>query len=100
MNLAKISDSTLGKQSVGKGGDYTVITSSINVMTMRQAFMKRTIDILAGIVECIAIAIIFIAPIIYIKLPGPIFFSQEGIGQNGKPFKMYKFRSMYLEAEE
>ncbi len=102
MNLAQISDGTLGKQSIGQVGDYTVITSSINVMTMRQAFMKRTIDILAGIVGCIATAIIFIfvAPIIYIKSPGPIFFSQERIGQNGKPFKMYKFRSMYMDAEE
>lgn len=102
MNLAQISDSTLGKQSIGRVGDYTVITSSINVMTMRQAFMKRTIDILAGIVGCIATVIIFIfvAPIIYIKSPGPIFFAQERIGQNGKPFKMYKFRSMYMDAEE
>lgn len=102
MNLAQISDSTLGKESVGKVGDYTVITSSINVMTMRQAFIKRTIDIMAGIVGCIATAIIFIfiAPIIYIKSPGPIFFAQERIGQNGKSFKMYKFHSMYLDAEE
>lgn len=102
MNLAQISDGTLGKQSIGRVGDYTVITSSINVMTMRQAFMKRTMDILAGIVGCIATAIIFIfiAPIIYIKSPGPIFFAQERIGQNGKSFKMYKFRSMYLDAEE
>lgn len=99
-NLAQISDSK--KESIGKVGDYTVITSSMNVMTMRQAFMKRTIDILAGVVGCIATAIIFIfiAPIIYIKSPGPIFFAQERIGQNGKPFKMYKFRSMYLDAEE
>ena len=102
MNLTQISDGILGKQSIGSVGDYTVITSSINVMTMRQAFMKRTIDILAGIGGCIATAIIFIfiAPIIYIKSPGPIFFVQERIGQNGKPFKMYKFRSMYMDAEE
>ncbi|HAQ7747612.1 sugar transferase [Enterococcus faecium] len=102
MNLAKVSDSTLGKQSIGRVGDYTVITSSINIMTMRQAFMKRSIDILVGVVGCIATGIIFIflAPIIYVKSPGPIFFAQERIGQNGKPFKMYKFRSMYMDAEE
>ncbi|HAR1913882.1 TPA: sugar transferase [Enterococcus faecium] len=102
MNLTKVSDSTRGKQFIGRVGDYTVIISSINVMTMRQAFIKRTIDILAGIIGCIATGVIFIfvAPVIYIKSPGPIFFAQERIGQNGKTFKMYKFRSMYMDAEE
>ncbi|HAZ9188425.1 TPA: sugar transferase [Enterococcus faecium] len=102
MNLTKVSDSTRGKQFIGRVGDYTVITSSINVMTMRQAFIKRTIDILAGIIGCIAtgVVFIFVAPVIYIKSPGPIFFAQERIGQNGKTFKMYKFRSMYMDAEE
>ena len=37
--------------------------------------------------------------IIYISSPGPIFFSQERIGKNGKKFKIYKFRSMYMDAE-
>lgn len=102
LNLAKVSNSALGKQSIGRVGDYTVITTSINVMTMKQAFMKRTIDILAGIVGCILTGVIFIfvAPAIYISSPGPIFFAQERIGKNGKTFKMYKFRSMYMDAEE
>ena len=39
-------------------------------------------------------------PAIYIASPGPIFFSQERVGKNGKKFKMYKFRSMYMDAEE
>ena len=43
---------------------------------------------------------IFIGSTIYIASPGPIFFSQERVGKNGKKFKMYKFRSMYLDAEE
>jgi len=41
-----------------------------------------------------------VAPAIYLSSPGPIFFAQERIGKNGKHFKMYKFRSMYLDAEE
>ena len=102
LGLTKVTNSTLGKQTIGKVGGYTVLTTSINVMTMKQTFMKRTIDILAGLVGCLATGIIFIfiAPAIYIASPGPIFFSQERIGQNGKRFKMYKFRSMYMDAEE
>ena len=59
-------------------------------------------DILGGIVGCIltGIIFIFIAPIIYIQSPGPIFFKQKRVGQNGKQFYMYKFRSMYMDAEE
>ena len=102
LNLAKVTDNSFGKQSIGKVGEYTVLTTSLNFMTVRQAFMKRTIDILAGLAGCLATGIIFIfiAPIIYISSPGPIFFAQERVGQNGKLFKMYKFRSMYMDAEE
>lgn len=46
------------------------------------------------------IIMIFVGPMIYIASPGPIFFSQERIGRNGRKFKMYKFRSMYMDAEE
>lgn len=102
LNLAKVTNSAFGRQSVGRVGEYTVLTTSLNFMTTRQAFMKRTIDILAGLAGCLATGIIFIfiAPIIYISSPGPIFFAQERVGQNGKLFKMYKFRSMYMDAEE
>lgn len=50
--------------------------------------------ILTGIIT------IFLAPAIYIASPGPIFFSQMRVGKNGKLFKIYKFRSMYMDAEE
>ena len=59
-------------------------------------------DVIGGVVGCGLTAILFmvIGPIIYLQSPGPVFFSQERIGQNGKRFRMYKFRSMYLDAEE
>lgn len=101
LNLAK-TENTGGNQFVEKIGDYTVLTTSLNTMTFRQAMIKRSIDIVAGICGCIVTGFlfIFIAPIIYINSPGPIFFTQERIGKNGKKFKMYKFRSMYIDAEE
>lgn len=43
---------------------------------------------------------VILAPMIYIQSPGPIFFSQTRVGKNGKKFKIFKFRSMYLDAEE
>ena len=87
---------------VEKVGKYTVLTTSMNYMTPKQAFMKRTLDIIGGLVGCVitGILFIFIAPAIYIQSPGPIFFSQPRVGKNGKIFKMYKFRSMYMDAEE
>ena len=85
-----------------KVGRFRVLTSSIKFVTTEQLVVKRAMDILGGIVGCIitAILFIFIAPAIYIKSPGPIFFKQDRIGKNGKVFKMYKFRTMYLDAEE
>ncbi len=102
LNLAKATNGIVGKQSVGKVGEYTVLTTSINVMTMKQAFIKRGVDIFAGLLGCVATCIIyiFVAPAIYIASPGPIFFAQNRVGQNGKIFKMYKFRSMYMDAEK
>ena len=82
--------------------DYTVITSSINLMTFKQKVIKRTIDILCSIPGLLITLLltIILGPIIYIQSPGPIFFKQTRVGKNGRKFKMYKFRSMYMDAEE
>lgn len=102
VNLAKVRSTPGQKQFVETIGGYTVLTTTMNYATDRQALAKRVLDILGGLVGCLLTGIIFIfvAPAIYISSPGPIFFSQIRIGQNGKPFKMYKFRSMYMDAEE
>lgn len=102
MNLAKVVNSPGKKQFVEKIGDYTVLTTSINYVSLNELFLKRVFDIICGLLGCILTlaTCIFIGPAIYIASPGPIFFSQERVGKNGKKFKMYKFRSMYLDAEE
>ncbi len=101
MNLAKISKAPGKKQFVEKIGSYTVLTTSINYASASALFMKRFMDIVGGLVGCFITGIlcIFIAPAIYLASPGPIFFTQERVGKNGKLFKMYKFRSMYPDAE-
>ena len=101
LNLAKITNVTGKKQFVEKVGNYTVLTTSINYASTKQLMLKRLMDIAGGLVGCILTGIIciFVGPAIYIASPGPIFFAQERVGKNGKKFKMYKFRSMYMDAE-
>lgn len=83
-------------------GDMTVMTTSMKVVSPIETALKRLLDIVGGFVGCCltGILFLFVAPAIYIKSPGPIFFSQTRIGKNGRKFKFYKFRSMYMDAEE
>lgn len=83
-------------------GDCAVVTVSSGVLGRRDLMIKRLIDIAGGIVGCIltGILFIFLAPVIYIQSPGPIFFSQMRVGRNGRLFRIYKFRSMYQNAEQ
>lgn len=102
LNLAKVANVPGKKQFVEKVGNYTVLTTSLNYASTGQLLLKRIMDIVGGLVGCIftGIICIFVGPAIYIASPGPIFFAQERVGKNGKKFKMYKFRSMYMDAEE
>ncbi len=90
------------KSFIEKIGTYTVLTTSLNYASSGELIAKRMLDIAGGLFGCIltGILFLFIAPAIYISSPGPIFFAQTRVGKNGKKFKMYKFRSMYMDAEE
>ncbi len=89
-------------QQIIKMGEMTVLSGNVPQRTMGDIMAKRALDILGGIVGVIMTGIltIFVAPAIMIESPGPIFFSQVRIGKNGRRFKIYKFRSMYMDAEE
>ena len=80
----------------------TVITTSMKMASPWKLFVKRLMDIAGGFVGIIltGIACIFVVPSIKIADSGPAFFSQIRIGKNGRRFKLYKFRSMYMDAEE
>ena len=64
--------------------------------------VKRGLDVVLTLIALFFLWPIFVIIAIAIRLdsPGPILFSQTRIGQTGKPFKVYKFRSMYQDAEE
>ena len=66
------------------------------------AMVKRIMDIVGAVAAIILFSPIMLITIICIKLTseGPIIFSQERVGLHNKPFKMYKFRSMYVQTPE
>ncbi len=94
--------SQVGTPYVSKLAGENVLSTSIVSGSTRAMLIKRGMDFVGGIVGCVitGILFLFVAPCIYVKSPGPIFFKQERIGKNGRRFKIYKFRSMYLDAEE
>lgn len=91
-----------GKSFIEKVGGYNVLTTTANYASPWQVALKRIMDILGGLVGSIAALLIIalIGPRIKKESPGPILFKQTRIGLNGKKFKCYKIRSMYMDAEE
>jgi len=84
--------------------ELVVIESRSKMGIAVSSFVKRFIDIIGGLVGCIILIPLTIIVFILNKLneedDGPVFFIQERIGQNGKKFKMFKFRSMVVDADE
>lgn len=77
-------------------------SSLTNKKSKSYLIAKRVFDILfacVGIVVCI-IPVAIIALIIKLDSPGPVFYSHRRIGKNGKYFRLLKFRSMHINAEE
>lgn len=87
---------------VEKCGNYMVLTSSMHIASPREMLIKRLMDIAGSLVGLVIMGIAFLifAPIIKKQSKGPVFFSQERVGKNGRIFRIYKFRSMYMDAEE
>ena len=67
-----------------------------------ETVVKRLLDILLASLGLVATSPIWLAIAVAIKLdsPGPAIFVQQRVGLNGRPFKFYKFRSMYANAEQ
>ena len=76
LSLNQVVHSPGRTQIVEKVGDYTVLTTSMNYATTRQAILEHTMDILGGLAGCLitAVLFVFVAPAIFISSPGPIFF--------------------------
>lgn len=101
VNIPKVMDDAY-KQYVGKFAGYNVLISGVSDLTPLYVFEKRLIDIIGGTIGSIItlLMMIVVAPCIYFSDKGPIIFSQERIGKNGRRFKIFKFRTMYEDAEQ
>lgn len=88
-------------KSVGEFAGFTVVTYAIHQIDNRRGLIKRLMDVLGGLIGLLITGILypFVALAIKIDSPGPVVFSQVRIGKNGRRFKIYKFRSMYIDAE-
>ena len=64
--------------------------------------VKRLLDLLLAAVGLVILSPLFLITAVAVRLDskGPAFYSQERIGKKGKPFKMYKFRSMCVDADQ
>lgn len=78
-----------------------LITINPRPMEEWQYSVKRLMDIVFSLLALVLLSPVFLVTAIIVKCtsPGPIFYAQERIGYRGKPFKMHKFRSMYVDAE-
>lgn len=65
------------------------------------SFVKRGFDLISSFIGLILLSPIFLVVSVWIRrdTPGPVFYCQERTGLNGKPFKMIKFRTMVVDAE-
>lgn len=90
------------ERTIGSFGNRPVVSYEKTSVDFRRELIKRVIDIVGALVGLAVTAVItpFVALAIKIESPGPVFFAQERIGKNGRRFKIYKFRSMYIDAEE
>lgn len=90
------------QREIEKIGSYYAVSFVPKMHSFKQIFFKRIMDIAGALIGLVitGIVTIFLAPVLLLESPGPLFFSQVRVGKNGRRFKIYKFRSMYVDAEE
>ncbi len=83
-------------------GGIPLISLRESALTGAQRVLKRFFDVAAGAFLLLLFSpfMLLIALLIKLESPGPVFFLQERIGEHGRRFKMFKFRSMYQDADQ
>lgn len=94
---------TVFKEEIKKENSGLLKTVFVsNQYTTAYLFIKRLFDVVVSLVLGVVLLIpmLLLALLIRLDSPGPAIFKQERLGKDGKPFVMYKFRSMRLDAEK
>ena len=93
--------SDLFKLSSHTIGDTVTIELQHGPRTLAQRFVKRVMDIVFALTSLLAFLPLFLVTVIAIKLdsPGPVLFRQRRRGFNGRPFKIFKFRTMTVQED-
>ena len=100
--IGNYSNFYVGDSVLKKVGDMTFVTTAYTIVKFRSLVLKRLMDIVIALIGLVLTGIValIIAPIVKKQSPGPLIFKQKRVGKNGKVFDIYKFRSMYTDAEE
>ena len=95
-------DILLGQVKMSAIFDAPLIKISPALMPPWQKIIKRLIDVVASTICLVILSPVYLITSVIIKVstPGPVFYSHQRIGISGKPFTMFKFRSMYVDAEK
>ena len=88
--------------SIEKCQDVPFLTIRVSNFNATGLLYKRMLDLVGGLVGTIAVFILypFVAVAIKLDSPGPVFFKQKRMGSHGRIFNLYKFRTMYQDAEQ
>lgn len=102
LNLDLFNLGVSGEKRIYNLEQYHVVAFSSRLFDYRMVMVKRLIDIIGAI---LGLALTFfvglvLAPFLLLESPGPLVFRQKRVGVNGRIFEFYKFRSMYIDAEE
>lgn len=83
-------------------GDMPVVSFAPRFFDYNKLLMKRVIDVIGALVGLALTVVVglFVVPAIKLESPGPAVFRQKRVGKNGRYFYIYKFRSMYKDAEQ
>jgi exopolysaccharide biosynthesis polyprenyl glycosylphosphotransferase len=95
-------DIILGNVKMNHVYGAVLIEVEQDLMPQHEKTIKRIMDIVCSIIALIILSPLILFIMLRVKLSsrGPIFFKQERVGYQGKPFNIIKFRSMYINAEE